>query len=278
MIKIYSDGDSTIWVPVANRSEKFGCRAFLPEPNVDTYIYGYKAKEGKSEGDYLSALTDIQRWHLKNEQAEFLIKSGTEYQNQYRARWRHGRKVGSPILGPTLGWVEVLFEGLSQITADDLTEKLEKFGVNVSGNLVCNVSSYELAPVTVYDDSEIEQALPAVTAKLGTRTPKGQEVVNKRKAEVIQYHRDVTVVAYILKVTGGNCELCGSKAPFVKENGQPYLEVHHVKFLSEGGSDTITNATALCPNCHRALHNSIDKENLREELYEKVSRLVREHS
>nr|WP_282597356.1 HNH endonuclease [Vibrio crassostreae] len=133
-----------------------------------------------------------------------------------------------------------------------------------------------MAPITVYDDSEIEQALPIVIAKLGTRTPKGQEVVNKRKAEVTQYHRDVTVVAYILKVSGGNCELCGSKAPFVKESGQPYLEVHHVKFLSKGGSDTITNAAALCPNCHRALHNSIDKENLREELYRKVTRLVHE--
>ncbi|CAK2642980.1 5-methylcytosine-specific restriction enzyme A [Vibrio crassostreae] len=54
------------------------------------------------------------------------------------------------------------------------------------------------------------------------------------------------------------------------------MEVHHVKFLSKGGSDTITNAAALCPNCHRALHNSIDKENLREELYRKVTRLVHE--
>jgi 5-methylcytosine-specific restriction protein A len=32
------------------------------------------------------------------------------------------------------------------------------------------------------------------------------------------------------------------------------LEVHHKKQLSEGGEDTVENAIALCPNCHREAH------------------------
>ena len=42
--------------------------------------------------------------------------------------------------------------------------------------------------------------------------------------------------------------------PFLKINGARYLEVHHLKRLADGGSDTIENAVAVCPNCHRELH------------------------
>lgn len=34
----------------------------------------------------------------------------------------------------------------------------------------------------------------------------------------------------------------------------PYLEVHHIIFLAQGGDDTVDNAEALCPNCHRRKH------------------------
>jgi len=53
----------------------------------------------------------------------------------------------------------------------------------------------------------------------------------------------------------GTCELCDQPAPFTKKNGDPYLEVHHVKQLADGGEDTINNAVALCPNCHRKMHS-----------------------
>lgn len=34
----------------------------------------------------------------------------------------------------------------------------------------------------------------------------------------------------------------------------PYLEVHHIKILSHGGSDSVENVVALCPNCHKKIH------------------------
>lgn len=37
-------------------------------------------------------------------------------------------------------------------------------------------------------------------------------------------------------------------------NESPYLEVHHKVPLALGGDDTVANATALCPNCHRQNH------------------------
>lgn len=56
------------------------------------------------------------------------------------------------------------------------------------------------------------------------------------------------------------CQLCGNPAPFNDNDGQPYLEAHHIRWLSQGGSDTDENVVALCPNCHRKMHVINDQE------------------
>ncbi len=68
--------------------------------------------------------------------------------------------------------------------------------------------------------------------------------------------RSAAVRAIALKQADGICESCNSPAPFKSRNGFPYLEGHHVKFLSQGGSDTPENVIAICPNCHREAHFS----------------------
>ena len=40
-----------------------------------------------------------------------------------------------------------------------------------------------------------------------------------------------------------------------KKDSSPYLEVHHIHLLAEGGDDSVDNARALCPNCHRKAHH-----------------------
>ncbi|MFB3167451.1 HNH endonuclease signature motif containing protein [Neobacillus sp. 179-C4.2 HS] len=84
-----------------------------------------------------------------------------------------------------------------------------------------------------------------------------------KKPEVIQvittnYKRNPDVVVEVLKRAEGICEDCGNPAPFLRaSNGSPYLEVHHVLPLAKGGDDTVENAVALCPNCHRKAHFGI---------------------
>ena len=69
------------------------------------------------------------------------------------------------------------------------------------------------------------------------------------------FRRNPDVIAFALKRAHGKCELCGFDAPFYKaKDGNPYLEVHHWITLSEGGEDTVENAGALCPNCHKQAH------------------------
>jgi 5-methylcytosine-specific restriction protein A len=94
----------------------------------------------------------------------------------------------------------------------------------------------------------------------------------------ITFVRDPAIKAWVLENADGLCEGCGSAAPFTGQDGQPYLEVHHVTPLASNGTDRITNAVALCPNCHRRCHYSRDKDEFKLELYERVPRLVLEVS
>ena len=67
--------------------------------------------------------------------------------------------------------------------------------------------------------------------------------------------RNPDVVAEVKIRAKGFCESCKNEAPFkTAAKGEPYLEVHHVITLANGGPDTVENCLALCPNCHRKMH------------------------
>ncbi|WP_314292135.1 HNH endonuclease [Leptotrichia massiliensis] len=68
------------------------------------------------------------------------------------------------------------------------------------------------------------------------------------------YVRDQSIARYAKKLAKGKCQLCDNPAPSEDKEGEPYLESHHINWLSEGGKDEIDNTVALCPNCHRKMH------------------------
>ena len=85
--------------------------------------------------------------------------------------------------------------------------------------------------------------------------------------------RDPNVIAWVLLIAKGVCEACEKPAPFFAADGDPFLEVHHVRPLGEGGPDVPDNAIAICPNCHRQLHFGKDRESLRAATIAKIERL-----
>lgn len=78
-----------------------------------------------------------------------------------------------------------------------------------------------------------------------------------------EYSRNPDVAAYAKELAAGKCDLCGKAAPFNRSDGTPYLEAHHVKWLSRGGADDLTNVVALCPNCHRRMHELDAEEDVK---------------
>ncbi len=71
----------------------------------------------------------------------------------------------------------------------------------------------------------------------------------------VSFRRNPDVVAEVLERAKGICEKCKNPAPFNrKKDNTPYLEVHHKTRLADDGEDSVKNAIALCPNCHREAH------------------------
>lgn len=53
------------------------------------------------------------------------------------------------------------------------------------------------------------------------------------------------------------CQITGDEFIFSKVNGEPYLEVHHLVPLGEGGSDNPTNLVVISAHIHRMLHYAV---------------------
>jgi len=93
-----------------------------------------------------------------------------------------------------------------------------------------------------------DELLERIKSKKGSRKPA------KRPTRSNYFQRDEDVILYSLLRAEGICELCEKPAPFVKSDGEGFLEVHHIQHLANDGDDTIENTVALCPNCHRKMH------------------------
>ncbi|MDL2216757.1 HNH endonuclease, partial [Desulfovibrio sp. OttesenSCG-928-M14] len=137
--------------------------------------------------------------------------------------------------------------------------------------MLAQAEKISLIPVAAFETMVREEiGKPSLEKPVGNTAPKAIQ------SEISTYQRDARVKGWVLKEANGICEGCGQPAPFYGADGIPYLEVHHIRQLAEGGSDTIMNVVALCPNCHREMHYGIDREFSVGKLYARVGRLIRE--
>ena len=85
------------------------------------------------------------------------------------------------------------------------------------------------------------------------------------RSETWRRERSEMIRDYALRRSLGICEGCQKAVPFLRRNGQPYLEVHHFIELANGGRDHPCNVAAVCPNCHTRVTHGKDsgEHNLR---------------
>lgn len=132
--------------------------------------------------------------------------------------------------------------------------------------------------VPTADSASLELKVTALREQKLSKVPVGARCPTAVMVMSTKFERDPAVKAWVLTESDGLCEGCGDPAPFLGRDGLPFLEVHHVMPLANQGSDTTTNAVALCPNCHRRCHYSVDRDEFKLSLYDKVARLVVEVS
>lgn len=139
----------------------------------------------------------------------------------------------------------------SQKGEDGLLRKVWMFPVKLKfGEIPVDESLLE-----DHEEKKRQQARKMSTAELKRKAIDSQsKKVSVRSVKSTSYIRNPYVSEYAKRIADGKCQLCGDDAPFIDSEGKPYLETHHIEWLSKGGADTIENTVALCPNCHRKMH------------------------
>jgi 5-methylcytosine-specific restriction protein A len=120
---------------------------------------------------------------------------------------------------------------------------------------------FELRPLEAVEEVVEAQGPPAGATleelrQLALTAAAGPSQSTQGVRNVYQRSRDVR--NYVLARANGNCEGCALPAPFLRSDGNPYLEPHHLRRLSDGGPDHPAHVIALCPNCHRRVHFGAD--------------------
>lgn len=139
-----------------------------------------------------------------------------------------------------------------------------------------DVIMFELLPIEAVDEAALEASTsaldsastsalePAVTLPhsledLHATALSGVVKPGSADSRRVQVRRRSAAVARYARVrAGGMCESCGSPAPFPNPLGEPFLEVHHLRRMSDGGPDHPRWVAAVCPNCHRRAHHGSD--------------------
>lgn len=183
---------------------------------------------------------------------------------------KHGAEtvISKRILDQSIGFEEVSSEHSYERI---VLEFPDRFTDEVKAAAQRRIEERALLQPTI-DHEELSRKVRAILSqpKILSIRPKGQENPATKIVSVIQYERDPRVVAFVLGRAKGVCEACESPAPFIRSDGSPYLEAHHILPLAQGGPDTVENCAALCPNCHRAMHSADNKSDLSAKLLKRV--------
>ena len=166
-----------------------------------------------------------------------------------------------------------------------------KNGLTFEGAFICEGHHTERAPDTqgntrdaiVFELRPLEAVIEACESSSATevhgalsdlrsRAFEAAKISPGRSAQTINaVDRSRVVRDYILLRAKGKCEDCGTNAPFVTSDGVPFLEVHHIRRLTDGGPDDPRFMIGVCPNCHRRAHYGVDATERNNEMLEYVT-------
>jgi len=119
-MKIYSENDSYVWVPVSEPTKDYPHRSFLPTKGFQAeYGYGYKGE--RSIDTYFNALRDIQQ-AFKNETSRKFIKANGDIDMQAKAKWWHKNPNGDPALLKPEHWVELPVDNILAMREQEISE------------------------------------------------------------------------------------------------------------------------------------------------------------
>ncbi len=202
--------------------------------------------------------TALKAWIDQNEKEGLIINSyprgfSRQYAILHRSTCKSFRDTGSSMTT----YSKYCFPDVQKLIDALVKENLSLSDLK-AGCPKCSVKRI----LPTHDREELAHRVDALLKKGPMERPVGNKKPLKTDVIGTSFIRDPSVVTWVRQRAQGKCELCGNDAPFMGKSGLPYLEVHHLVYLSQGGEDTVKNCAALCPNCHRAAHHSCEPQNI----------------
>ncbi|MGY1621059.1 hypothetical protein ACI789_02535 [Geodermatophilus sp. SYSU D00965] len=119
-----------------------------------------------------------------------------------------------------------------------------------------------VAPPRLPTEQELWDAIQRGAAAAGERRRGAKTHVDKRLSDPLK--TDYVVQRAI--ESGGACELCEVPAGWVREDGRPHFQAHHI----DADIDLVDWIAALCGTCHDRMHHSTDRQQVAQRLLAKI--------
>ena len=189
----------------------------------------------------------------------FILKTD---QGEYWAGWLRTEEI-QRLAAVDKRFEEMLVEPAGHIAFDptvelDLSSLKDPFGVQPHTELDPEVEAdaeesgtRKKAPYNAKSGRTEE----AIAADLFQDDSSSEDV--KKTQKVIEIFERNRKAVRDLKRLYKTCQVSGDVFVFPKTNGEPYLEVHHLVPLGEGGSDDPANLVVISAHIHRMLHYAV---------------------
>lgn len=172
------------------------------------------------------------------------------------------QNAGIPVIRRLMTIPDIALKYIEQCENED--RDAQRFDGSIPSDIPQNHWSF-----TGYDEEELKERTENEARSLsdeelfGKAKQYGTAKPKERITKSATYVRNTYVAEASKRRANGICQLCGNPAPFTDKSGNPYLESHHIIWLSEGGADVLENTAALCPNCHKKMHIVNDAEDVK---------------
>ena len=205
--------------------------------NIDDFIIGYGARGSFSE------------IHFHPNRNNLGIGKRKAYSIQYCdnivAIWEIGKRIDKSA-SIDLYWKELCWRDIHELRIKEVWIKGKEDSTLVA---VMPLDCFETYLRYAFDETDKEKCY-----------------INRKEGDVVElfttrYERDPKLRTLAIDIHGTICMVCGfSYRKKYGKLGEGFIEVHHIKPLSEGIREVNpeTDMVCICSNCHRMIHRKRD--------------------
>jgi 5-methylcytosine-specific restriction protein A len=135
--------------------------------------------------------------------------------------------------------------------------------------------AWKLRAPTADHDELLQRSHTIATERGQPRAPAGRRKPEKTTIEQTTWKSDPAVRAWVLNRANNCCEGCGDPALYTDPLGT-FFKLFRLQPFAEGGTDTIENTAALCPNCYQLAEYGPERTAFLERLCNRVPELMRQ--